>query len=261
MATCILYINSSIKPVVFSPSAIYMNDPSYRITDCSGQPLFQSRIWQQLMNPNRLKAKKNSSPSIETVQIAAAPVKGSSLAKKRVRRFPRSLARLFEQTARQDFLYQQQLSFNRLRALKIQQQSTSPYQVKKEPDHPALPEAASLQTPLPIKNHAISPPQQSSSPEVTVPLEQSELSLEADRQTAPITEEQEITAARVVEEKVTEHTVASGFKTGDRISLSYGSAKIGEGHFILAGSNYLVWEYDGDMRLQYIGDGIHIEKL
>ena len=35
-------------------------------------------------------------------------------------------------TARQDFLYQQQLSFNRLRALKKQAEHTLPYQLNKE---------------------------------------------------------------------------------------------------------------------------------
>ena len=68
-------------------------------------------------------------------------------------------------------------------------------------------------------------------------------------------------SSSVMNEKAVKTTVASGFRIGDKLSISYGSAKIGEGQFIQAGTDYLVWEFEGDMRVQYIGDGIHLEKL
>ncbi len=212
MAAYILYINSSMMPFVFSPLSIYQDDSSYRVAECSGQAIFQSSVCKQPMN-----IEKKNPPSVqEKNHTAFAQNKNST--KKRVRRYPRSLTRLLEITARQDALYQQQLFYERLHALENEKEN-SLNDAKKSP-------LASAEDRLATKNEPVK--------SIEVPI---------------------------TNEKSTLNTLANGLKHGDKISLSHGSSKIGEGHFIEAGSNYLVWEHDGDKRLQYMGDEIHIEKL
>ncbi len=210
MAAYILYLNSSMMPFVFSPLSTYQNDSSYRVAECSGQAIFQSSVWKQLMN-----IEKKSPPAVqEKEQTASAQNKNRTI--KRVRRYPRSLTRLLEITARQEALHQQQLYYEYLHAL---EKEASLNDTKKYGP-------ASAEDRLATKNESKKP--------IEVPI---------------------------TKEKSSLNTLANGLKHGDKISLSYGSSIIGEGHFIEAGSNYLVWEHEGDKRLQYMGDGIQIKKL
>ena len=264
MATYMLYINSAIIPVVYSP---YLNDPSLRITDCGGQPIFQSSLWKQLMNIDNKPASKIESPAAKEKDNSIEVRQTNIPAKKRQRRFPRSLARLLEITARQDFLYQQQLSFNRLRALKKQAEPTLPFQLNKEgeqPDSPTVQQSLFPTEPASLMSEKGSRKENEGSQNLIEPDSKATSAISdkpAEAQDMPMTNDTEMASSSVMNEKTVKTTVASGFRIGDKLSISYGSAKIGEGQFIQAGTDYLVWEFEGDMRVQYIGDGIHLEKL